>query len=183
MFSWCEWGISYGVCRLRARVHLKTLCSLLKTDSFTVPISFPEPTCRLVSSKTRSSAIIKFPYQDFRSSGFTAHVHVCWFTKWAVISLYPSMIVSLWDFSPKSEMRWSIEPKGLQQQRQTVYKSSPDLTCLKAIFLPVIYALAREHWRFSCCHLILLKTVCFGGTKWQPEIRLRLQAIYAWAVW
>ena len=25
---------SYGVCRLRARVHLKTLCSLLKTDSY-----------------------------------------------------------------------------------------------------------------------------------------------------
>ena len=30
MFSWCEWGISYGVCRLRARVKLKTLSSLLK---------------------------------------------------------------------------------------------------------------------------------------------------------
>ena len=33
---WCERGISYGVCRLRARVQLKTLSSLLKAAKYDI---------------------------------------------------------------------------------------------------------------------------------------------------
>ena len=86
--------------------EIAVACARVTFSSF-LTISFPEPMCLLVSSKTRSSAIIKFPVSVSRRMR----------VKWPVI-FYPSIIVSLWDFSAKSEMGRSLEPKGLQQQRQ-----------------------------------------------------------------
>ena len=95
-------------------------------------ISFLEPTC-LWSAPRHGALVIKFPDQDFRSFQFQ-DACVPWFTTWPIISLYPSLITSLWDFSPKSKMGWSLEHKGLQQQRQIfVFTSLVGVFC--AIFV------------------------------------------------
>ena len=66
-----------------------------------IPISFSEPTCLLVSTKTRSSGIIKFRDQEFRTSGSTAHV---------CLGLQHGEIKSMWmrstkPFSPSGKAR------------------------------------------------------------------------------
>ena len=116
-------------------------------------------------------------------------------------SLYPSMIASLWDFSPKSEMGWSLEPKGLQQQRQIfVFTSLVGVLCAIFVWNSRSPALAcsdlfTSNFTSGCLRISLrtqtyfrlsldsAENNLFRRNQGQPEIRLHSKAIYAWAVW
>ena len=80
-------------------------------------ISFPEPTCLLVSTKTRSSGNGSgIDQQDFRTSAFTAHA---WLGLFGVQShSRPQSLRSFWPVV-------GIESSGLVQHRKSVIHGLP----------------------------------------------------------